>query len=24
MWVWAILDEVQLDLFVHVPCYWVF
>jgi len=22
MWVWAILNEAQLDLFEHAPCYW--
>jgi len=22
MWVWAILDEAQLDLFEHAPYYW--
>jgi len=22
MWVWAILNETQLDLFEHAPCYW--
>ena len=22
IWVWAILDEAQLDIFKHAPCYW--